>query len=344
MKRDNKEKGSLRFPPARVLSMLLILAMFVTMVGVPQEVQAKSKKKKATYSISVNNINSNTVLRKGSTLKIQASATVTKKGVKKSTPVKFRSSKKKVATVSSKGKIKAKKKGTTYITVYCKKKPSKKKKIKIRVGTPVSSISVSGSRYLNKGRSSTLKASVNKGATNKSVTWRSDNPAVATVNKSGKVTAKGYGSCNVYATAKDGSGVRGARTIIVHHYTRDEVVWIAHRGFHTKHTENTANAFRAAGDNGFPACECDAIATRHSTYNVVLPPMPTTTLSSAEIPEDTIPSALSPNVSAASDPNVDPAIDAIRALSLNGLDTDAVLDKAAEIKGAFDLYNGLNDA
>lgn len=365
MTRNKIGNVDVRRAAARVLSVLVMCALIFTGTAVPNGAYAASKK--AKYSISVNNINSNTVIRKGTTLKIQASATVTRNGVAKSTPVKFKSSKKKVATVSSKGKIKAKKKGTTYITVYCKKKTSKKKKIKIRVGTPVSSISVSGSRYLNRGRSSTLKASVNSGATNKSVTWWSDNPAVATVTSSGKVTAKGYGTCNVYATAKDGSGVSGARTIIVHHYERDEVLWIAHRGLHTKYTENTANAFRAAGDNGFKACECDVWETRHSTYNVVLPDLPTpptepimgtaeadetqTEENAAEVDgsEGSVQSDLSTDTLttsiSGSDTDVDAVVAAINGLSLkNKKTTDDILDISEDIKSAYTSYVALTDA
>ena len=366
MKKDKVGKVDMRRAAARVLSVLVMCALIFTGTAIPNGSYAASKK--AKYSISVNNINSNTVLRKGTTLKIQASATVTRKGVKKKTPVKFKSSKKKVATVSSKGKIKAKKKGTTYITVYCKKKTSKKKKIKIRVGTPVSSISVSGSRYLNRGRSSTLKASVNKGATNKKVSWWSDNPAVATVNSSGKVTAKGYGSCNVYATAKDGSGVSGARTIVVHHYTKGEALWIAHRGLHTKYTENTAAAFRAAGQNGFvgEGCECDVWETRHSTYNVVLPDMPTPptepTMGTAEAVEaqaeesaveaDGSEASIRSDLSAdkltastsGSDDDVDALVKTINGLSLESKkNTDDILDISEDIKSAYTSYADLTD-
>lgn len=335
--------ASVRRAAARVLSVFVMCALIFTGTAIPNGAYAASKK--AKYSISVNNINSNTVLRKGTVLHIQASAKVTRNGVTSSTPVKFKSSKKKVASVSSKGRIKAKKKGTTYITVYCKNKKSKKKKIKIRVGTPVSSISVSGSRYLNRGRSSTLKASVNSGATNKKVSWWSDNTAVATVNSSGKVTAKGYGSCHVYAVAKDGSRVSGSRTIVVHHYTRDEAYWIAHRGLHTSYTENTANAFKAAGMNGFQGCECDVVETRHSTYNVVLPDLPVppeepaegTEEESAELKEKE--SGEVPE----EDAKVDAVVEDIRDLSLEGLDTDAILDKSAEIKSTFTSYAALND-
>ena len=43
-------------------------------------------------------------------------------------------------------------------------------------------------------------------ATNKSVTWSSTNEAVAVVSESGQVTAVGSGTCQVKATANDGSG------------------------------------------------------------------------------------------------------------------------------------------
>lgn len=43
-------------------------------------------------------------------------------------------------------------------------------------------------------------------ATNKSVTWSSTNEAVAVVSESGQVTAVGSGTCQIKATANDGSG------------------------------------------------------------------------------------------------------------------------------------------
>ena len=256
----------------RALALIMALTLFVSFTVVPQQTYAaaRAKKAKVKYKVTVHNINSDTVLRKGTRLKISYTATKTKMGVVSGTKVKFRSSNKKVATVSRRGVIKAKKNGTVKITVYCKKKPSKKKTIKIRVGTPVSSIGVSGNRYLRVGRSSTLKASVNSGATNKSVTWWSDNPAVASVNSDGKIRGVGSGICTVYATARDGSGVSGARTVYVHQYLAGETKWIAHRGLHTSATENTATAFLAAGQSGgFWGCECDIWETRHE-----VPPMP----------------------------------------------------------------------
>ena len=265
----NVKKNNKRILRSSVVALLIMFA--VTAVFTPVEVNAAAKKAKAKYSVKVTNINSNTVLRKGTKIKVQYVATKKKGGVVSGAKVKFKSSNKKVASISKKGVIKAKKKGTAYITVYCKAKPSKKKRIKVRVGTPVSSISVSGFTYLGKGHSNRLKAKANSGATNKSVSWSSDNTSVATVNSSGKVSAKGYGSATIYARAKDGSGVIGSRTVHVHKYMRSETIWIAHRGLHTSARENTAAAFNAAGAARFQAAECDIWETAKETPNVTLP-------------------------------------------------------------------------
>lgn len=345
----------------KLFSVLLIAALVFSSVAIPQKTYAASKKSKTTYSVSVQNINSNTVLKKGTKIKIAYKATKKKNGVVKGTKVKFKSSNKKVASVSKKGVITAKKKGTAYITVYCKSKPSKKKKIKIRVGTPVSSIKVSGYRYLHKGRSTTFSRSTNSGATNKSVKWWSDNTAVATVNSSGKVTAKGYGTATIYATAKDGSGVSGSRTVTVYRVTKD-VNWIAHRGLHTSYKENTADAFRAAGNAGFWGCECDIWETAHT-------PVKTEALPEEPAPEEDEDIPADPEADVEGDPvtepvqdteteqpddtdtpDVDPAVTAvaeeIKGLDLGSDDCDYtwIIDNAQSIKDVKAGYDELDPA
>ena len=52
-------------------------------------------------------------------------------------------------------------------------------------------------------------------ATDQTVTWSSDNEAVATVDADGKVTAVAFGTANITATANDGSGVTATCVVTV---------------------------------------------------------------------------------------------------------------------------------
>lgn len=121
-------------------------------------------------------------LIKGQTLNLKVS------GAKSS--VKWSSSKSGVATVNSKGKVTARKKGTAVITAKVGKQ---KYTCKITVQTPsISKKSVT----LTAGSKTTLKI---KG-TNQKIKWSSSKKSVATVNSSGKITAKKAGTATITAT------------------------------------------------------------------------------------------------------------------------------------------------
>lgn len=92
-------------------SLFLAAAMVTTLVVQPKEAEAKKK-----YSLAKNKI----TLQEGATKKL------TCKGVKKSHKLIWKSDKKFVATVSQKGKVKAKKIGKAKITVTIKNKKNKK--------------------------------------------------------------------------------------------------------------------------------------------------------------------------------------------------------------------------
>lgn len=134
----------------RLLALVLAIVLTSPAVLVPQQAYAarKSKKGKVTYNIAVHNLNSRTVLRRGTKFRISYSATRTKKGVTKGTKVRFKSSNKKIATVSKKGVITAKRNGTVKITVYCKSKRRKKKTIKIRVANYAHNYYASDARWI----------------------------------------------------------------------------------------------------------------------------------------------------------------------------------------------------
>lgn len=104
--------------------------------------------------------------------------------------VKWSSSKKSVATVNSKGLVKAKKKGTAKITAKIGKK---KYTCKVTVQSPKLSKTKLSLKY---GKSYTLKLS----GTNKKVQWSSSDSHVASVSSKGKITAKGAGSAVITAT------------------------------------------------------------------------------------------------------------------------------------------------
>lgn len=104
---------------------------------------------------------------------------------------KWSSSNKKIATVSSKGVVTAKKKGSATITAKVGKK---KYTCKVTVETPsLNKKSVT----VNKGNTYQLKLN----GTKQKITWTSSNKKIVTVSSKGKVTAKGIGSATISAKA-----------------------------------------------------------------------------------------------------------------------------------------------
>lgn len=108
--------------------------------------------------------------------------------VKNAKKVKWSSSKKSVATVNSKGKVTAKKKGTATITAKVGKK-----KYKCKVTVVNAKLSAT-KKSVTVGEKFTLKVT---GA--KADKWKSSNAKIATVNSKGKVTGKKAGKVKIYA-------------------------------------------------------------------------------------------------------------------------------------------------
>lgn len=121
---------------------------------------------------------------------------------KASGDVKWTSSNKKTATVSSKGKVKAKKAGTVTITARSKSNPKVSAKCKIKIYKATKKIRLSGSRRytLEEGKTVRLKAKVTRPAKGaQPIRWISQNSRVAKVNGKGKVTAVSKGTTTVTA-------------------------------------------------------------------------------------------------------------------------------------------------
>lgn len=133
--------------------------------------------------------------------------------------VSFKSAKPAVAAVSSKGKITAKKAGTSKVTVTVRGKNGKKKtsyvKMKVKAKekpqekpqiVAVESVTANISKsQLTVGETAKITANVlPANATDQSLTYASTNESVVSVSQSGDVTAKGAGTAGIKVTASNG--------------------------------------------------------------------------------------------------------------------------------------------
>ena len=126
------------------------------------------------------------------------------------TAVTWTSSNTSVATVSSSGVVTGKSKGTATITVTANDGNGAQATCAVEVKQYVTSISLDNtSLLLEVGNVVTLsvKSVLPDNANDKTYTWSSSDSAIASVDNSGKVTAKAKGKATIKATANDGSGV-----------------------------------------------------------------------------------------------------------------------------------------
>ena len=161
----------------------------------------------------------------GSSIRLTATITPDNATNKKVT---WKSSNSKVATVDENGVVRGVKSGNVTITVTTEdgKKTATKNITVTSKGTsssqsqnpspskpeqsniPVTDISINGETVVVEGRSITLTAIISpQNATNKGVTWQSDNNGIATVSPTGVVTGVHAGSTTITATTKDGGKV-----------------------------------------------------------------------------------------------------------------------------------------
>ena len=149
----------------------VLLIFVVLLLAVP--VHAKT----LTVNLKKNRVASTVIVGSKITLKLKyGNKTV------KASKVKLSSSKKKVATISKKGIITAKKVGKTTITVKYK---GKKTKLALTVVKPVRKVSIDNKHNftLTVGEKALLTATVfPSNATNKTLSWSSSNKAVASVS------------------------------------------------------------------------------------------------------------------------------------------------------------------
>jgi FOG: Glucan-binding domain (YG repeat) len=161
---------------------------------------------------------------KGGTVQLTATATPVNATNK---DVTWSSSDTNIATVDNTGIVTAIADGNVTITATAKDNSGITGTKSIAISgqtttTPVTDVKVTGisiagnSSITSKGGTTTLTASIlPTNANNKNVTWSSSNINVATVSSTGVVTAKTDGSVTITATATDGSGITGTKTITV---------------------------------------------------------------------------------------------------------------------------------
>jgi len=183
-----------------LLLILLVLFLTISASGFINVSNAVSKPTKMTVKATAT-----TVDIKGK-VKVYVKSVSPKNASK---AVTFKSSNKAIATVSSKGIVTGKKKGTVKITVTSKKNKKLKKTVKITVKDLKStSISINKpKKSVPAGYTSKLTATV-KGSTgyyNQGVVWSSSDPAIADVTDDGTVIGNAEGTAEIYATEKNGT-------------------------------------------------------------------------------------------------------------------------------------------
>ncbi len=203
----------------------LALAFLLTMSGIfgadTATVQAaKAAKKVKVTAVTVTNCNTGSVtIAKGKSFTLKPAVAPSNASNKKVT---YSSSSPKVAAVSQKGKITAKKTGKAKITVKAKDGSKKKKTITVKVVEKkkykkTTKISFAQASYtVAVGAKVRTKLTFKPAAvSNKNVTYQSSNKKVASVDANGVVKGEKRGTAKITATVTDGSKKKATAVVTV---------------------------------------------------------------------------------------------------------------------------------
>ena len=136
----------------------------------------------------------------------------------KTTKLIYKTSNKKIATISKSGILRTKKKGTVTITVIAKNNKKAKATTTLTVGKVVKTLKFKEGtkKTVTEGKKFTLHPTYKpKDAATKAVTFKSSNTKVATVTSKGVVKAKKAGKVKITATAKDAGKKKATFTLTV---------------------------------------------------------------------------------------------------------------------------------
>lgn len=191
---------------SRLWKGLFVFMAAVLLCAAPDtDVQAKKKIKVKKVTVK-SNYGKSVHVAVGKKIKLTTTVKVTpnKSANKKVT---YKSSNKKIATVSSVGNVKGVKRGSCKITVTSKKNKKKKAKISVKVVKQVTKVKLNTtSAMIYAGNSMTLKATLSPtSGSYKKVTWSTSDKSVATVSKDGVVKGVGAGTVKIKATSVEGT-------------------------------------------------------------------------------------------------------------------------------------------
>ncbi|SDB07054.1 Ig-like domain-containing protein [Butyrivibrio sp. INlla16] len=230
----------------RIKSILAIaLTMLIVFSGVSPTSMSVMAKKSSSGGKSITLNYSQYTLKKGKKVKLKATTSSKKKSVV------FKSKNPKVATVDSKGNVKAAKKGKTVITATIKG-TKKSAKCTIYVGSPVSIVSIGDQQIeLNAGQNYQVTARVEPlDASIKTVSFKSSDESVASVSESGLVVAKGEGTATITATANDGSKKSASLLVKVNGATQNGKDSKDSKDSKDANNTNNTNGTNGSGESG----------------------------------------------------------------------------------------------
>lgn len=210
---------------------------------------------KATCKVKVAKLNSKVSLNKksirvgvGKTYKLKKTVWTNNS---KNPSVKWKSANKKIATVTSKGKVKGKKVGVTKVTVVTQDKIKAKATCRVTVIRQVTSVKMNTAYAVcYVGHTKQLRATVKpKKASIKKLKWTSSNKSIATVSSSGKVTGMKVGEVKITAKAKDGSGKKATCYVKVLEEVPATSVVVAQTDLTMKKGDSTKLSFSVLPNN-----------------------------------------------------------------------------------------------
>ena len=196
----------------RAMAMGMAAVMAVAANGAPNAVEAKVATAKNLKKVTIT---------KTISLGQGYKKTIAVKNAPAKAKIAYTTKNKKVATVSKKGVVTAKKTGKTEIRVkFTYNKKSVVKKCKVTVKKAVKKVTLKkNSVSLKVGSTYDItkknKVTIAPASAFKTVSYTSSKKSVATVTAKGKVTAKKAGTAKITVKAQDGSGKRAVLTVTV---------------------------------------------------------------------------------------------------------------------------------